>query len=242
MGYEYLLTGLPDLQAGMPSPITLDALNEQFDEQLHDADRPLLEQLRMTIDSPEIQEKAALYDADDTLDTDKPVWWDDARALLSDMDVRATLLYEQGLKSKNAFIREWYGFNQDMNNVMVAAICRKHGFEVKKMIVGNNEVAETLRAHTTQKDFGLNEVMDNYQPILALATIDNLMEREKQMDALRFEWLQDRTMFDVFSVEQVLAYYLKVNMLLRWSQLTVEEGEQVFRSMVADMKKGIQLQ
>jgi hypothetical protein len=30
-------------------------------------------------------------------------------------------------------------------------------------------------------------------------------------------------------------------MLQRWSALTVEQGEQVFRAMVADMKKGVQL-
>ena len=128
-----------------------------------------------------------------------------------------------------------------MNNVLVATICRKHGFDVGRLIVGNNEVAQTLRAHSTQKDFGLNMVMDNYQPVLALASIDNLLEREKQMDALRFEWLEEQTLFDVFTIEQVLAYYLKATMLQRWETLTVEQGEQVFRSMVADMKKGIQL-
>ncbi len=67
------------------------------------------------------------------------------------------------------------------------------------------------------------------------------MEREKRMDALRFEWLQEKTYFDVFSKEQVLAYYLQAEMLHRWSLLTVEQGERVFRDMVADMKKGIDL-
>ena len=31
-------------------------------------------------------------------------------------------------------------------------------------------------------------------------------------------------------------------MLDRWSLLTVEQGEKVFRELVADMKKGIKLQ
>ena len=62
------------------------------------------------------------------------------------------------------------------------------------------------------------------------------------MDALRFEWLQERTQFDFFSTEQVLAYYLQAEMLHRWSLLTIEEGEKVFRQMVADMKKGVNLE
>lgn len=241
MGYECLLAGLPDLKAGADSPITMEGLLELLDESMKPSDKKLLTQLRMTVDDPQIDALVARYDDEDVPESDKPEWWASARTLLSDADVRAMLMYEIGLHSNNAFVRAWYAFNQDMNNIMVAAICRKHGFDVKKMIVGNNEVAETLRTHTTQKDFGLGEVMDNFQEILALATIDNLMEREKRMDALRFEWLQDKTYFDIFSTEQVLAYYLQAAMLHRWSLLTVEQGEQVFREMVADMKKGIKI-
>lgn len=148
---------------------------------------------------------------------------------------------EQGLRSKNRFIRAWFEFNRDMNNVLVAQICRKHGFDVKNQIVGEGEIAEQLRTHTAQKDFGLNEVMNDAQELLALAQIDDLMAREKAMDAIRFEWLQDRTEFDFFSAEMVFAYYLEAVMLHRWSILTVEEGEKVFRSLVAEMKQGIHL-
>ena len=148
---------------------------------------------------------------------------------------------EQGLKAKNRFVREWFAFNRDMNNVLVAQICRKHGFDVKQQVIGEGEVAEQLRTHSNQKDFGLNELPGDYQAILALAQIEDLMAREKGMDAIRFEWLHDRTEFDFFSPEMVFAYYLEAVMLHRWSILTVEEGEKVFRGMVADMKKGVKL-
>ena len=148
---------------------------------------------------------------------------------------------EEGLKAKNRFVRDWISFNQDMNNILVAAICRKHGFDVKQQIVGEGEVAETLRTHASQKDFGLNELMGDYQAFLTLAQIDNLMDREKAQDAIRFEWLQERTQFDFFSSEMVFAYYLEAVMLHRWSILTLEEGEKIFRDMVSEMKKGVKL-
>ena len=147
----------------------------------------------------------------------------------------------EGLKAKNKFVREWFAFNQDMNNVLVAQICRKHGFDVKLQIVGQGEVAEQLRTHATQKDFGLNELTGDWSEILALAGIEDLMQREKAQDAIRFTWLQDRTEFDFFSPEMVFAYYLKAVMLHRWAILTVEEGEKIFRELVADMKNGIKL-
>ena len=146
-----------------------------------------------------------------------------------------------GLKAKNRFIREWFAFNRDMNNVLVAQICRKHGFDVKQKIVGEGEVAEQLRTHTTQKDFGLNELSGDFTAILALAQIEDLMQREKAMDAVRFEWLHDRTEFDFFSPEMVFAYYLEAVMLHRWSILTIEEGEKIFRQLVSEMKQGVKL-
>ena len=202
MTYEYLLAGLPELKAGSDAPISLEKLEELFDELLSASDKALLDLLRAPMN-------------EETL--------------------------EQGLKAKNRFIRDWFGFNQDMNNVLVAQICRKHGFDVKTQIVGDGEVAEQLRSHSSQKDFGLNEMPGDYQTILALAQIDDLMQREKAMDAIRFEWLQDCTEFDFFSSEMVFAYYLEALMLHRWSILTVEQGEKIFRDMVSEMKRGIKL-
>lgn len=238
MGYECLMAGLPELKAGGEAPMTMETLLLLLEENLSEKDKPLLDLLRMKSDAPEISEFVERYD--DSI-IDQPDWWENARNTLSEADLRTQLLYEYGLKSKNKFVRKWFAYNQDMNNVLVAAICRKHGFDVRKMIVGQGEVAEILRKNLQQKDFGLGGVMDSLQEIMSLVDIDNLMEREKRMDALRFVWLEEATLFVDFSIENVLAYYLQAEMLNRWSLLTVEQGEKVFRELVADMKKGVNL-
>lgn len=238
MGYECLMAGLPELKAGGEAPMTMETLLLLLEENLSEKDKPLLDLLRMKSDAPEISELVERYD--DSI-IDQPDWWENARNTLSEADLRTRLLYEYGLKSKNKFVRKWFAYNQDMNNVLVAAICRKHGFDVRKMIVGQGEVAEILRKNLQQKDFGLGGVMDSLQEIMSLVDIDNLMEREKRMDALRFVWLEEATLFVDFSIENVLAYYLQAEMLNRWSLLTVEQGEKVFRELVADMKKGVNL-
>lgn len=238
MGYECLMAGLPELKAGGEAPMTMETLLLLLEENLSEKDKPLLDLLRMKSDAPEISELVERYD--DSI-IDQPDWWENARNTLSEADLRTQLLYEYGLKSKNKFVRKWFAYNQDMNNVLVAAICRKHGFDVRKMIVGQGEVAEILRKNLQQKDFGLGGVMDSLQEIMSLVDIDNLMEREKRMDALRFVWLEEATLFVDFSIENVLAYYLQAETLNRWSLLTVEQGERVFRELVADMKKGVNL-
>ena len=239
MGYECLLAGLPDLKAGGEAPMSMEALLELFGETLTEKDLQLLSVLRMPSDAQEVLDKIAEYD--ETI-LNQPTWWEDAREVLSETDLRTQVLYEMGLASKNAFVRKWFAFNQDMNNVLAATICRRHGFDVRKAIVGHNPVAEILRKDLPQKDFGLAGVMDNLSEVMALVEIDNLMEREKQMDAIRFAWLEEKTLFVNFSIENVLAYYLQAKMLNRWALLTVEQGEKVFRELVSDMKKGINLQ
>ena len=238
MGYECLLAGLPDLKAGGEAPMSMGDLLTLFGETLSEKDLHLLDVLRMPSDAPEVLDLIAQYD--ETI-IGQPSWWEDAREVLSEADLRTQVLYEIGLTSKNHFIRKWFAFNQDMNNVLAATICRRHGFDVRKAIVGHNPVAEILRKDLPQKDFGLAGVMDNLAEVMALVEIDNLMEREKQMDAIRFAWLEEKTLFVNFSIENVLAYYLQADMLNRWALLTVEQGEKVFRELVMDMKKGINL-
>ncbi len=238
MGYECLLAGLPELKAGIDAPMTTEALLLQLDEALSDKDKQLLALLRKKNDDEDILEQIRQYD--DTL-VGQPDWWEEARQRMSEEDLRTQVLYEQGLRCKNRFVRAWYTYNRDMNNVMVATICRKHGFDVTKMIVGRGAVADILRKNLPQKDFGLGGVLDDVQDIMFLVEVENLMEREKRMDALRFQWLENATLYIDFSIENVLAYYLQIEMLNRWSVLTVEQGEKVFRELVADMKKGISL-
>lgn len=238
MGYECLITGLPELVSGGAAPMTDEALLTLLSETLKEKDLRELGLLNMKNDDPAILELCAQYD--DTI-IGQPAWWEDVREVLREEDLRTQVLYEYGRTHGGKFVREWYGFNQDVNNVLAAAICRKHNIDVRKAIVGTNEVAQVLRKGLPQKDFGLGGILDNLQEILALVEMNNLMEREKALDALRFVWLEDKTRFVSFSLENVLAYWLQNRMLNRWSILTVEQGEQVFRAMVADMKKGVKL-
>ena len=236
MGYECLLTGLPELQAGGEAPLTDEALLELLDGTLRASDKEQLNLLRLSQNDECISLLLEQYD--DTI-VGQPAWWEDARKALSEQDIRMQLLYEYGKQHGNKFVKSWYQYNQDVNNILVAAICRKHGFDVSKSIVGDNDVAQILRRNIQQKDFGLAGVTDYLGDVMALAETDNLFEREKRQDAIRFAWLDEQTRFIHFSIENVLAYYLQNKMLLRWAVLNAEEGERVFRDMVADMKKGV---
>ncbi len=108
----------------------------------------------------------------------------------------------------------------DLNNLLAVAICRKHGFDVEKAVIG--------------------ELPDDVAPeIKTLSEVENLYDREKRQDALRWEWLEERTLFNNFDLENVLCYYLQCEILHRWDNLTMEEGERVFKALVTEKKKSI---
>lgn len=132
------------------------------------------------------------------------------------------LLKKHARQGACLFVLDWIAFNRDLNNVLTAEVCRKHGLKAEKYVIG--------------------EMPDDVEPeVKAVSKLDNLYERERQIDAIRFAWLEERTRMIHFSLENVLAYYLMNMMLNRWAPLTAEKGEVVFREMVADMKKGVKL-
>lgn len=153
-------------------------------------------------------------------------------------DLLTRLYYEFGMKSKNSFVAEWFNFCLNMNNVIAAVICRKHGFNVKTAVIGDNEIADALRT-SGARDFGLVGQFEYVDKFLSVAEESNPLDREKKMDALKWEWLEEHTFFDHFSVECVLSYWIRCELMRRWDCLNVEQGKEVFRGLLNEMKKDV---
>lgn len=158
----------------------------------------------------------------------------------SQEDFLATLYYDFGSKSENKFVADWFNYCLDINNILAALICRKHGLDVKQAIVGNNTVAKAIRKNNT-RDFGLTGIFDGLDALMLLAEEPNLLERERKIDQLKWNWLEEHTFFHYFSVERVLAFWLKCEILHRWDNLTAENGQQIFRQLLDELKKDVKL-
>ena len=79
------MAGLPELKAGGEAPMSMEALLDLFSETLLEKDFALLSMLRMPSDAPEVLEAIEQYD--ETI-IGQPTWWEDARATLSETDLR----------------------------------------------------------------------------------------------------------------------------------------------------------
>lgn len=150
------------------------------------------------------------------------------------------LYYDYALKSSNHFVARWFEFNLNINNILVATAARKHHLDLPNFIVGDNAVAVALRTSTT-RDWGLTGSIDYLDSLLRIAEVEDLLDRERRIDLLKWEWLEENTFFHYFTAERLFAYLLRIGLLERWMTVDKERGEAQLREMIARLKSEVKL-
>lgn len=177
---------------------------------------------------PYFKEFFKLYLENEDRESKQEVSWEDRLA---------TLYYAYAMGNSNKFVVDWFELNLNINNMLTAITCRKHGLDKAEYIVGDNEVAKALRT-SNARDFGLGDLVDYLPELQRIAEESDLMVREKKVDLLKWRWLEEQTFFKTFDIESVYAYLLKLEMIERWVTLDKETGDKTFREIVGAMKKG----
>ena len=154
-------------------------------------------------------------------------------------DFLAALYYKYGMQCKNKFVADWFEFNLNINNILTALTCRKYGWDIKSAVVGDNVVAETIRNSVSARDFNLKAEIDYFDALVSISETANLLDREHRIDALKWNWLEENTFFSSFSIEKVLSFWLRCELMHRWDNLSMEEGAEIFRQMINDLKKDV---
>ena len=170
--------------------------------------------------------------------------YNDEKFRLEDMsneDYLSGLYYEYAMKCKNDFLKAWFGFNLNINNILTAVTCRKHGFDQRNFVLGNNEISQAIRT-SNARDFGLSGMIDYLDQVLHISEESDLLEREKKIDALKWNWLEENTFFNYFSIEKILAFVLKSEMIERWKPLSAEKGTLIFRELIVGMKEEVKFE
>lgn len=155
-------------------------------------------------------------------------------------DLLAALYYSYGMSSNNAFIASWFEFNLNLNNILAALAARKYKMEVSSVIVGATSICEQLRT-SNARDFGLNETLEYFEALQRIADIEELVEREKKVDMLKWKWLEDESFFHYFTIERIFVFLMQLEMIELWISLDKEKGNELFRKMIQDLKNEVQI-
>lgn len=150
------------------------------------------------------------------------------------------LYYAYAMKCKNRFVSSWFSFNLTVNNILAALTARKFKMEVAPLIVGDMEVCEILRT-SNARDFGLGSEVEYLEQLVKISETSELLDRERKIDQLRWDWMEEATFFDYFTVERLFVFLQQLEMIERWISLDKERGSQMFRSMIAALKDEVQI-
>ena len=146
------------------------------------------------------------------------------------------MYYNYVLEVDNSFLQAWFEFNLNVNNIISAFNVRKYKLSKESAYIGNNLITEALK-RSTLKDFGLSNDFEFMEKLQSIDESGNAMEREKAVDLLRWNYLDELNTFNYFSIEVLIAFVIKLFMVDRWIQLDPETGRKMFKQIINDLEK-----
>lgn len=160
---------------------------------------------------------------------------------VSPENVLSWMYYNYMMKADNHLVRKYAEFSMNLKNLVTALNARKYGMEVSREIIGDNEFAIALRT-SNAKDFGLGMDYPYVEKVVALMENDNLVERERGLDLIIWNFLDEAVTFEYFSLERVISYMLRLMIVERWSKMSSESGRKVFMEMIERFRQSFQFE
>ncbi len=136
---------------------------------------------------------------------------------------------------KNSMVRNWYRLNLDISNILTALLARKQGWNVSDYIQGVGEVQEMIRENKTQ-DFDLSHKYDYVRDLMRIVEEDDPLTKEKLIDKMKWDWLDEQIFFDPFSIDALFAYLCKLEIQYRWIRLNPEKGKRTFEKIIDNLR------
>jgi hypothetical protein len=259
--YYYLVSGLPDIILDQKKLIiSLDEFRDEMKSQLHPDDLHLIDLLFLPADNENLlnllrktgkpfddsgnfsrdeleQEIKEPYLAPAYMQRFITAWKADSPLFdgLSWEDQLTWLYYEYVKDYDNEFLSDWFEFDLNLRNIVAGINIRKHKLKGEKFYVGDNSIVQAVKK-SSLRDFGLGNDFEHIEKIITIQENDNLLERERSMDLLRWNFLDEKITFNYFTVEVLLSYIIKLKIVQRWLEMDPETGKQMFRKLIGDLE------
>jgi hypothetical protein len=142
--------------------------------------------------------------------------------------------YAEALRSRNRFLREYFRFDLNLRNAKVRYLNAQLGREPDQdVMTGEDPEAEDVDIDGFR--FNGGEFMEAAKVDTILADTD-LVSREKGLDDILWDKIDNLAIFHYFDIEAILAYIAKLHIVTRWLNLDEEVGRDVFRRLLKDVR------
>ncbi len=149
------------------------------------------------------------------------------------------MFYDYLTNIDNSFVRLWFEFDMNLRNLTSGLNCKKYNLNAEREIIGNNSFAQSIRSSNV-KDFGLSMDYDFVERVISLFEKEDLIDKERGLDLLKWEFLDEKTTFEYFSLDRVLSFLIKLMIINRWSKLDNESGKKVFYELVEKLRNSFE--
>ena len=260
--YYCLISGLPDIVLEQSkAPFTLSELIDELHQSLHPEDFHLVELILLPYENSNLRDLAGRTDAPwhpwgkhsreeleeklrepgllpayqyrfyQAFKGETPLWQG-----MSWENQLTRLYYDFVMEETSGFLRAWFSFERSLKNLLVAWNCRAFHLPPEGQLIGDDEVTQALlKSHA--RDFGLSKDLELVDKVLHALERDDLLEREKAIDRIKWNYLDALNTFNYFSIEVVLGYLLQFLMLDRWLRLDPEKGERIIADRIAELER-----
>lgn len=150
-------------------------------------------------------------------------------------DLIASYYYDSISEASSPFLTEWFALNKNIRNILAVFTCRRLGWDPQHYLVGKGEVEQQLLT-SKAADFDLGDKLPYLSRVLQIANECDIARRERLIDLLKWQWMDEWTFVRVFDIDNVLCYYLRLGILERWANLNETKGEETFRQIVHSLK------
>lgn len=259
--YYYLIAGLPDIVLeDRKLSRALPEVTEEFRTHIHPADLELLNLLILPRDNYNLLHLLLKKDADwqvpavysrEQLEAHQrepeglPVYMQDfieyfksrpETASPVQLENRLTAMYfEHALGTDNNFLRQWFDMERSRRNLLAAFNARTYKLPLDDQLIGDDDTTRAIR-QSKLRDFGLGNDLPWLDRLLQISEQSNPLEQEKAIDLLRWRFIEECNIFNYFTIEAVLGYWLKMEMVSRWLRLDAAAGAEFFRQLLSDLE------
>lgn len=148
--------------------------------------------------------------------------------------------YEYLLSLDNDFLRNYYSFLLDFTNVATALALREHEMPPANQLIGDNVITQSI-LRSSARDFGVTQDFAEVEKIIAAWQSATITEREKNLDLIKWQWIDEHTFFEYFTIERLLAFMLQLEIAERWMLLDPETGRSMFDQLLDSLTRDYKL-
>lgn len=132
--------------------------------------------------------------------------------------------YLKAEKSRNRFIREFFSLDLGVRNTKVEYLNRKLGRPEGTDILIPDPESDSLEFEKKEE---VNAILEG----------GDILARERGLDDFYWKSADELTVLDVFDLDVILAFVVKLKLVERWLRLDEATGRELFRKLVKEIKE-----